>query len=255
MLTDSDIKRHGLVEDGVDRNYRSASYDLRIGQMIDPSGEIVSSYNLPPQGIVEVISRERIRTPLDISGFAMVKTRMCQEGILALSIGIIDPGFEGRISSFLVNFGNHNRLLQKDEIFLRTTFQKLDSHPESINPIILNDQEMLRDRRRTSVEKFERTFLSIDSVASKSAEKVVQEYKKTAITYFAVGAFALAVLTFFVNFGTIWLKWQEKPAVSVDAARLEAELKALSRQNDTLSARLKILEKRSSPPSEEGQPR
>jgi deoxycytidine triphosphate deaminase len=125
ILTDQEIRDLGLVVGGIDANYMSASYDLRVGRLIDPDGKVSTSYLLPAQGIVEAISQETVKLPNCISGFAMVKTRLCQEGILALSIGIIDPRFEGRISSFLINFGKRDKLIQHGDVFLRTTFHHL----------------------------------------------------------------------------------------------------------------------------------
>lgn len=60
MLTDTEIRKRELIGDASTSNFRPASYDLRIGMLINPSGEIVESYKVPPQGIVEVISEETV---------------------------------------------------------------------------------------------------------------------------------------------------------------------------------------------------
>ena len=65
---------------------------------------------MPPQGIVQVVSSERVKVPSTITGLATVKTSLCNEGLLALNIGIIDPGYEGAISSFLLNFSSVPRI-------------------------------------------------------------------------------------------------------------------------------------------------
>ena len=245
MLTDADIKRHGLIRRGKAENYRSSSYDLTIGQMIDPDGEIVSRYKLPAQGIVEVISEEEVRLPSAIAGMAMVKTRLCQEGILALSIGIIDPCFEGRISSFMINFGREPKLLQRGEVFLRTTFQPLSGEPDNTAAFKQNYSEMIRERRRMSVERFDATFLSVDSVASKSAEKVVTDYRNKALVYVGATALLLAFLTFLVNFSTIWLKWPDGPVATVTRTPAgTVEVRELMKQNADLRGRIDALERR-----------
>jgi deoxycytidine triphosphate deaminase len=127
MLTGEEVKRLKLIE-GDDANcYRAASYDIRIGVVLKPDGSRTSSYPMPPQGIAEVVSLEKVQIPPDIVGFAVVKTSLCNEGILPLNIGIIDPGYHGHLSSFLVNFGKNERTLRTGEVFLRLTFQSLDN--------------------------------------------------------------------------------------------------------------------------------
>ncbi|MEQ7874001.1 hypothetical protein ABDK56_08340 [Sphingomonas sp. ASV193] len=252
MLSDAEIQRLHLIRDAAEKNYRSASYDLRIGELIDPQGNVVESYELPAQGIVEVISQEEVSLPATVIGIAMVKTRLCQEGILALSIGIIDPGFEGKISSFLINFGKEVRLLQKGEIFLRTTYQKLDGEPSNPTPVKLDYDEMMRERKRASVEKFEATFLSIDTVASKSAGKVFKDYKNAVLAYVGGAALVLAVLTFLLNFATMWVKWPATPPAVSNAGPTESvEVGRLIDQNEELNRRLTLIE-RSLPPVENG---
>jgi deoxycytidine triphosphate deaminase len=41
--------------------------------------------------------------PDGIAGIDLVKPSLRNEGIIALGIGIVDPGWEGKLSSFLAN--------------------------------------------------------------------------------------------------------------------------------------------------------
>ncbi len=243
MLADAEIRNRNLIQNGVQANYRAASYDLRIGMLIDSSGHILDSYTVPPQGIVEVISEETVRVPRNVSGFAMVKTGLCQEGMLALSIGIIDPGFEGKISSFLVNFSKRERLLQKGEVFLRTVFHELTGDPEAEMPRPLDNETLKMQRRKAAVERFDSTFLSIDQLASKSAEQVFSKYKNRMLGYVSAAALGLAILTFLVNFGTIWLKWPDGPVSLVSEKPADmVEVRQLLRENADLRNRIDTLE-------------
>src|SRR5262249_15838303 len=112
MLSADEIKAKQIVQNAVPTQYRSASYDLRIGKIIPPSGTANNEFILSPRGMVEVISKERVKLPSDVSGYAMVKTGLCDEGILAINIGILDPGYEGLISSTLINFGKGPKSLR-----------------------------------------------------------------------------------------------------------------------------------------------
>lgn len=87
LLSDKEIKKHGLIHDGLDSNFRAISYDVTIGRIIETNGRKRNSLILRPQGIVEVVSKEKVKLPRDIAGYAMVKTSLCNEGILPLNIG------------------------------------------------------------------------------------------------------------------------------------------------------------------------
>jgi len=157
MLTGAEIKNRDLVAGATDSGYRASRYDVRIESLIKPEGSTVASYILPARGIVLAVSKKRIVLPGNITGLAMVKTGLCNDGVLALNIGVIDPGWEGKVSSFLVNFNNHERLLTIDDIFLRLTFQQLSSRVSKRAPI--SDENYMSDRRHQVVGRFAPTFL------------------------------------------------------------------------------------------------
>src|SRR5882757_5481980 len=125
MLRTDGVKELKLIDEAIPSNYRASSYDPSIWKIITPEGEEVDSYKLPPMGIVEVISKERFRIPPHICCLAHVKTSLCNEGLLTLNTGIIDPNWNGRVSSFILNFGKDDRLLLSGDVFLRVTFHEL----------------------------------------------------------------------------------------------------------------------------------
>lgn len=52
---------------------------------------------------------------------------------MANNIGIIDPGYEGPLSSVLVNFGKEAFKLKTNDIFLRVTFSEFSSPTKNID--------------------------------------------------------------------------------------------------------------------------
>jgi deoxycytidine triphosphate deaminase len=124
LLSCDQIRQRNIVSDGVEDSFRFNSYDLTVGAIIQASGDEVEDHLLKPQGIIEVISRERICLPEDIVGYALVKTKLCNLGILPLNIGIIDSGYQGYLSAMLLNFSNEDFRIDKGDVFLRLTFQE-----------------------------------------------------------------------------------------------------------------------------------
>jgi deoxycytidine triphosphate deaminase len=202
MLTGDEIKRLDIVQGADDRCYRAASYDLRVGVVITPDGSESNLYLLPAQGIVDVVSRERIKLPLDIAGIALVKTSLCNEGVLPLGIGIIDPGYEGKLSSFLVNFGKNHRAIKEGEVFLRLTFYSLtgEKQPDSRRTTI-DDSAYLLDKRKNTLEKLGPEFLNIKAIA----REVFGTNLVKIVSAAGAAALILTVFTFLLNFGNLLL--------------------------------------------------
>src|SRR5207249_9350945 len=103
QLNGEQIESRGLIEHAWPGKFRSASYDASVGRIIRPRGSVNDGTTyLEPQEMIVVTSAERINLPQDIAGYAMPKTSLCIEGVLALSTGIVDPGYSGPISSILI---------------------------------------------------------------------------------------------------------------------------------------------------------
>jgi hypothetical protein len=254
LLNGQEIKDGNFIVDPTDKGFRSASYDIRIGKVIGPDGLLLDSYNLPPQGIVEVVSLERIRLPLEISGYALVKTGLCNEGLLALNIGIIDPGYDGLLSSALVNFSKKDRLLIAGETFLRLTFHRVAASEGAKLPVPMAVEDYVSDKRRKVVENFSKHFLNVPDLVRESTDESVKKLRNTFFWGVPLMAFGLAVLTFMMNYGVIWAVQRTfNPTNSVEAAQSQVEMESQNEllrttlrnseaQNATLKARLDTLE-------------
>src|SRR5437867_8454191 len=106
-LTGNEIINGGFIQNHVTEHIRDASYDLSMDFIIrngkDESGD---SANIQPQEMFIFISKETVKVPNGYVGYAMPKTSLCNRGILALNTGIIDPGYEGRMSATAINFSD-----------------------------------------------------------------------------------------------------------------------------------------------------
>src|ERR1017187_3100988 len=133
LLSGEEIKSLKLVEDSSDDNlYRASTYDLSVGEII-PAGSVSggSEYKLPSGGTVRVVSKEFLKLPNEITGHALLKNELCRTGVLAINIGVIDPGFEGPLSSILINFGRGDFVVKQGDPFLRISFHRCPASPKA----------------------------------------------------------------------------------------------------------------------------
>lgn len=214
LLSGEAIEARNILANAVAQSFRNASYDLRIDKIITPGAEETIDFILPAQGMVEVISAERVQLPADVAGYALVKTSLCNQGILALNIGILDPGYSGRISSTLINFGKTDFALRQGDTFLRLTFHEYEAQ-EQIRYVTFDDPAYFADKKEKVLKYFSERFLDIkrtvEEVTEPVSKRVVEEWRTQLLKWVPAVAFSvaglgllLATLGFFVNWGATW---------------------------------------------------
>src|SRR5690349_1007472 len=84
---------------------QGSSFDLNIGCIFDHDGKKVDGiFTIEPGQMVQVVSAEVFSLPDHITGHVTYKTTLTKKGIWALTVGIVDPGWNGPIATTLLNF-------------------------------------------------------------------------------------------------------------------------------------------------------
>jgi deoxycytidine triphosphate deaminase len=245
VLNDRQIASLGLIADSHPENFRAISYDLSVGKVIATNGRKRNAMILKPQGIVEVVSRESVKLPKNVLAYAMVKTSLCNEGILPLNIGIVDPGYEGPISATLLNFGKKPFHLSRGRVFLRLTFHECEeSRIATVSQIGYKDY--LEDRVQ-KVLNFDETFLNLKA----TVETATRHFLTKLIPYASGFALVLALFAFLVTLGVGYVNrgvWSTREDLKSDVMNelRHSELDGLKTEVDNLKRDLEK-QKRESP--------
>lgn len=233
VLNDDSIKSRQLVRNAVDANYRAASYDLTVGAVISSEGKIVDEHLLPPQGMVKVVSAEEVDLPPDVTGYVHVKTKLCNEGVLTLNIGIVDPCFSGPLQSTIINFGKNPYRLKKGSVFGRITFHD-QVPPVKVPQPVVRTAEQVRNEAVSDLDRFlAPDFLNFSRTVAEAADKATEKFRSALFIYVPVLALVLTLLTFLLNFGNMW---KLERYINVD------DLATARRQDDDIAAKLTELE-------------
>lgn len=244
MLTGEQIRTRGIIQNAEDANYRRTSYDLRAGKIIKPDGEEATSYVVPPQGLVEIISKERIVLPENISGFATVKTGLSTNGMLALNIGIIDPEYEGLISSFLLNFSKVPFRLTEGDVFLRTHYVALDNVTNLPGNKCPDDASYINEKKQKIVGRFGETFLNVDEIA----DKLVKRYTWKALSFIGAVALIVSLFSLLSNYSMVsFMRSWVEPRTSVEqqmGEKLKADLKIRDAEIEELRTEIREMKLR-----------
>lgn len=254
MLNRDEITARGLIAEEFDANcLHDAGYDLRIEMIISRNDEgkancCGDAVDVLPQGIVAVTSKERVKLPLNVCAYASVKTSLCRDGILAINIGIIDPGWDGPISSLLLNFGKRMHQLRKNQLFLRLTFHPI-APPRSatLRPPIDRDAykaEIFNKYDDWLAGSFMNFSKALDEAKKSYASELREELKTVALKHIpaiaatvAFLALFLAILTFMLNFAVLRFAIPNEP-VELRARSMVEEVRKMSedarKQNEEL---------------------
>jgi deoxycytidine triphosphate deaminase len=256
ILNDITIKQLNLVKNAKENSFRSASYDLTIGKIITPYGDPVDERILPPQGVVKVISNESVEIPPHITGYVHVKTHLCNQGVLALNIGIVDPGFSGPLQSTLINFGKIRHRIRKGETFGRITFHEQNNAGSKTT---INDRSMddVIHAAKHDVDVYlAPDFLDFNKTVTEAAKKATDGYKEALIKYLPFIAILLAGLTYFLNFANMsrlegYINVKDRAADVQERQELRAALVKLATKSDALEAELAQIRQASRPSASE----
>ncbi|MDO9014730.1 MAG: hypothetical protein Q7U84_08150 [Polynucleobacter sp.] len=231
MLEKQEIESLNLVQDIQANGQRASTYDATVGNIV-VRGKIINeeAFTLEPRHIAWVISKESFNLPNNITGLATLRTGWTHRGVLALNVGIVDPGWHGPLGTIIVNFSNVDFDINKGEPFLRLLFHK---HADTDACEVKKSQpDYIKDIRVRS-NLFSDTFLDMGSLADDVAKKIFALPKLVVVLTFI--GLIIAVMALFVPIAwDVWSKYEK------NNAQLTAELDVLKEQVKSLQEEKKL---------------
>jgi hypothetical protein len=189
--------------------------------------------------MVWVVSHERFALPKDLTGLATLRTTWTHSGILALNVGIVDPGWDGPLATALVNFSNTSFEIKKGDAFLRVIFLQ---HLQTATPIhTVETDDYLRQIRDRSA-KIPKTFLNLDSLAQDIQTKlygssIFGSWVARIGVYFAVIALIVGIFSIFIPLAySVSTEFMSRKA---DLEAMKASIQELQSQENELRGRLR----------------
>jgi len=242
LLSGEEIKSGGLVDGSDDKLFRASTYDLSVGDIILDGASLWEGtrYDLPPGGMVRVVSKESLHLPQTITGHVLLKNDLCSKGVLAINIGVVDPEFRGPLSSTLINFGRAPFSVEKGTAFLRVSFHRC---PQSSKAKLVeyDREDYLKHVRQEVLAYSGPTFLNMDATAAKAAASAFDSFKNALFGWATVIGLFFALVTIFGPPAALEI---EKAIEKSDKNQTELEQKIEQRVEERYKDRLKELSDR-----------
>jgi deoxycytidine triphosphate deaminase len=181
MIVEQKILDMQLVRPCTEDNLKNSTCDLTIGEfypMGEQSNEVVKGLNevwIEPSSMLAVRTKEHVVLPETVTGIATLVTSLTHEGLLCLNVGVVDPGYDGHLSAFLVNFSRRPRKIALNDRLFRVLFFEHDQLT-NCKPWINSKDDYHKFLNGKAQNEFATTFLDVDGItalAENSAWKVV----------------------------------------------------------------------------------
>lgn len=217
ILTSAEITQLGIVHGAREGAMQRTTYNATVREILS-QGRLITApkFKLPPRGIVWVVSNEEFALPENVTGLATLRTTWTHDGILALNVGIIDPGWHGPLAAALVNFTNKTFVVKKNEQFLRVIFH---NHQPTGAPVKRKEMdEYVGDMQQKSA-RTANTFLDLKALSREVIDEVFTVPRWTAKwtkwgLAIAVGGVLAALVAIFVpiawEVSKDWFAWHTK---------------------------------------------
>lgn len=181
--------------------------------------------------MLTLVSKERIEMKNGYVAYALPKTGLAKDGILALSTGIVDPGYSGKLSTVAINFDKEAYRIKPGDPFLRLVFHTL-SDDVSDNLVTQTDEEYIDEHIRDSM-RHPATFLDVPGQLKKISEQVLGRQTRALVTVLAI----FTVIFGLWNLGGWWLLQRQ------DSMRDEQIVNRYDERFNSLEDRLRGIER------------
>lgn len=170
-----------------------SSVTLTIGKIIDSNGREVEATVLEPGHMLQVISAQVFKLPKTVTGHVTYKTSLTRDGIWALTVGIVDPEWNGPVSTTLLNFSKLRHRVELGDEFLRVSFFEHAPVTTSKNRTVDSFETYTREVRQKACGRFPSTFLDKVGVSKEAGKTAIDKMEQRGLVWIACIAAIFAI--------------------------------------------------------------
>jgi deoxycytidine triphosphate deaminase len=217
---------------------RGSSFDLTVGSIFDTEGKKVDGpFELKPGEMVQVVSAEVFDLSDSVTGHVTYKTELTKVGVWALTIGIVDPGWNGPVTTTLLNFSQISHAIAPGDAFLRVSLFEHEAVPPGSLVKIDSFEHYMADAQKKALTYFPSRFLQVDAVAQEASGKVIAKFQDNALLWIGAIAAGFTVITIFISI----VQWSLDLPYRGALLQENAEVSQLKREVDDLQSQVRGL--------------
>jgi deoxycytidine triphosphate deaminase len=180
-------------------------------------------WQIGPSEVLVVRTRERVRMPRDLCATYAPLYRLSRQGVMLLNASLVEPGYDGPLSCFLVNFSSQTITIAPDDPIAKIAFLRLTQAPATFAPEAFDDAGY-ESGLSASATRFHRSFMDVAGIADHAADKATKSAKGAVVW----GGIVIGVLLFWAQLEPLTSSWLRKvpgwPMNATDRA-VDAQIK------------------------------
>jgi deoxycytidine triphosphate deaminase len=234
-----------MIEPFEERRLQNCRYNLTAGKAFlpesgdeelthDSRGFRRTHWRIEPTETLVLQTREHVRIPSDVMGMYGQLNRLANKGLNLINESIIEPGYDGYLSCFLVNLSKQTVLIAPGEEIAKITFHRLTGEPAKLVTMHLSQSDYSQGLAMAA-SLYPRSFLDIEGLQAKIADQTTESVRKS-ITF---GGIVLALLIAFSSIEPIVSRYLYErtgnvlDTSSAEVQRLREEVNALAEEQKT----------------------
>jgi deoxycytidine triphosphate deaminase len=231
QLRGQESVRRNFIRGAIASTTRTASYDVSVGTVIATDDnqiahEYTREFAIEPQKMCVIVSKETVHVPDGFVAYALPKTSLCRRGLLTLNTGIVDPGYDGLISTTAINFSLKPIEIRSGDAFLRIVFHELKPDTASAPPEhdCPTEHEYLKSRRAEATQ-YPRAFLDIPGHLRRLSSQIKNETLAAVVGRFQ---WYVALIAVIFTAGNFWLNMSAKSEAKAAGTRYVSEVRDIT---------------------------
>jgi deoxycytidine triphosphate deaminase/cell division protein FtsB len=250
------IRSHNLLETCDRTNIRNSSYILRAGSAFQPETgqeklldqvtglKKAHVWEIGPSETLIVKTKEKVRMPPMLCATYAPLYRLSSQGVMLLNASIVEPGYVGHLSCFLVNFSSQSISFREGDPIAKIIFHVVAPAPTDMQEEVIADR-LYDANLSVSAKKFHKSFLDITGIEERAAAKAKEEVK----TWVRWGGGVIVLLLAWASLEPFFAKWiWEKTGLTsvtqrvadvellkkLEANELKLAIEALKKENEAM---------------------
>ncbi|MDQ3813408.1 MAG: hypothetical protein M3347_05600 [Armatimonadota bacterium] len=150
----------------------------QVIRSIGNQGERRLTWSIKPSETLVIMTRESITMPRDLYATYGSLHHLAQKGLLLVNASIVEPGYQGPLSCFLVNFSRQTIHIAPDDPIAKICFHPLSAAPQNLYPLIIPVEKYESDLAKAAAQ-YPTSFMDIGGVEKRVADSVTKSINNT----------------------------------------------------------------------------
>ncbi len=189
-------------------------------------------WDIGPAETLIVMTSEVINMPDDLCASYTPLNRLARQGMMLLNAAIVEPGYQGPLSCFLLNFSSKRISIAKGEPVAKIVFHTLSAKPVQPKNQAFDDVAYAAQLAR-SATAYQRSFLNVAEIEDRAVKKAAEALRRSLV----LGGVLVGLLLLWATMEPLISRWVwEKTGATTTSYRIEDALlrRDLQAAQDTL---------------------